>query len=1068
MNKRIARMTLAFLLALGLTLVFTLSIALAQGPDGPDGPLAERPLLRITRQNVADFTVEELKAPAIWERLSPRERWIVHEAIEAGVVEQAQPQEAAVLAPGVNLQLYIFETGTGGYDPSYEPGSYALHGVYLYNSGDDDASGVHLTYTPPASVTVSASFNNRGIPYAQNGSLAWNVGDVESGGYRYFYVETQVYPTATVGTNLLSTASVTCTQVMTPVQETETDQVSSLNLYVDKEIIQTSPGLLTWWGEVKTDDEITYRIQVENESVITDALDVVVTDTLDANLTFVSASSGGVYSPTAHTVVWDAGALGKGQTRSFLVTVRTPVTLALSLNNTAQASTSTPETYLSDNSSSYMANTAPLLPNVGVLQYPNRSSAPPGGEVAFDIYVYNGTSLYGSVQQVPVEDVVVTGTLEGGLEYVSSRVRSGNDRDRPALPTVTTAGDITTVTWDLGTLPNDPNWNLNLVSIDLLTRVPAGASGGDAFTATTAVTSTTQPESNALDNVGQDTITVETPYPDLGVGKYGCDSPRPGGWCVYDLQVRNNGNVPITDAVLIDYLPVGLSVLGGGAGDDYDPAVGDAAWGPGTLSFGAQVVTWTLKPIPPDGYVGVELFVRVSDALTVGHVLTNTAVVTRTTIISDENPGDNRVAHPARVVADAALDVDKWTWWDWGAGWPQPGDIVQYAVNLENESSVIAENTVLTDSILVHASLITATADEGIAPVVAGNAATWDAGDYGGYPEPDFYVTAQVDPSLEAGQTFANLAWASTTTPDSYADDNYDLEYDTVPIPSQRPDVDVYKSIAGCRAPGGVVEISISIDNMRDITATNVVVTDTLPDGLIYGGISSGGTPTVTGQNLVWNLGDMRPYGYTSIYMTATISATLDHGTVLTNTVRATADNEDVGDQHDNVDHHRFQLLDFVYADVAVGKGQDDEIIRAGSLSDWYIPLARRGQPFDYEIWVSNNHPNGVAYGCPAGNVVLRDVLPDGMSFVSASPTPTVRSGQVITWTLGTLAHDGIRSIRVTVRPDSDVAAGEFLRNQVYASSSTYDPDPSNNTFVFVTGINEGAFVYLPIVLRNN
>ena len=92
MNKRITRMTLAVLLALGLTLAFTLSIALAQGPDDPDGPLAERTLPPITRENVTDFTVEELKAPAVWERLSPRERWIVQGAIEAGIVEHAQPQ----------------------------------------------------------------------------------------------------------------------------------------------------------------------------------------------------------------------------------------------------------------------------------------------------------------------------------------------------------------------------------------------------------------------------------------------------------------------------------------------------------------------------------------------------------------------------------------------------------------------------------------------------------------------------------------------------------------------------------------------------------------------------------------------------------------------------------------------------------------------------------------------------------------------------------------------------------------------------------------------------------------
>ena len=45
-----------------------------------------------------------------------------------------------------------------------------------------------------------------------------------------------------------------------------------------------------------------------------------------------------------------------------------------------------------------------------------------------------------------------------------------------------------------------------------------------------------------------------------------------------------------------------------------------------------KVVSWKLNPIPPGGSTYVELFVRVSDALTVGYALTNTALVTRTTI----------------------------------------------------------------------------------------------------------------------------------------------------------------------------------------------------------------------------------------------------------------------------------------------------------------------------------------------------------------------------------------------------------------------------------------------------
>ncbi|RLC66136.1 MAG: hypothetical protein DRI48_05360, partial [Chloroflexi bacterium] len=80
-----------------------------------------------------------------------------------------------------------------------------------------------------------------------------------------------------------------------------------------------------------------------------------------------------------------------------------------------------------------------------------------------------------------------------------------------------------------------------------------------------------------------------------------------------------------------------------------------------------------------------------------------------------------------------------------------------------------------------------------------------------------------------------------------------------------------------------------------------------------------------------------------------------------------------------------------------------------------------------------------------------------------------VRSGQVISWEWG-IVEKGTekgRTITVTDRPEAGVAAGTFLWNRAYVTSTTYDPYPDDNTAVFITGINESALVYLPLVLRN-
>ncbi len=1059
MSSRTSRLSLSVLLALGLCILFATTIALAQGPDDPDraeSPRRARELPPITKENVANFSLEELLDPANWEQLSLRERSIVERAAEAGLLEHAAQDQAQVLSPGVDLGLYIWDESTTVYNPSYEPESYFLYEIWLYNWGQDDATGVRLTYTPPVSALVSGSYNDRALPYSQNGELAWNVGSVESGGDRYFYVEMQVIPTATIGTDLVSTASVTCTQVTTPVLETETDTVAGFNLNVDKYLLRSSPGYMSS-SRVTTDSLLTYLIQVENQSVISDGLNVIVTDTLPADATFVGASSGGVYSPTAHEVIWNVGTLGKMQTKSFIVRVQTPVTVGLPLYNYVEASTSIPEARLWDNDSSWYVTTTALEPNVELDQSSYWDIDPaPGTEIGFNVQVETGE---GYERQVPLENVVVTQRLEGELTYAGSRVRDWYGEARPATTTVATSGDGMTITWNLGTIPNDPDKILNRLTIDVRARIFPEASAGDLVTATAMVTTTTQPESSIYDNDDQTVVTIIPAYPDLWLSsKSGCASPYAGGWCVYDLWVDNVGTVPITDAVLIDYLPRGLTAFGGGSYDDYSPVVGDAQWGPGTLAFSTQVVTWTLNPIPPDGSAHVELFVRVSDALTVGHVLTNTAVVTRTTILADATPGDNKFTHVTTVVAKpqvttAELDVYK----DDSSPYAfemlhRPGDAVAYGVSLYNDSSLVAENTVLTDAVLFHATLVTATADEGIDPVIAGNVATWGAGDRS--KGDGFYVdvSARIDPGLSAGQAFANLAWASTTTPESYTDDNYQLEYNMIGIPPQEPDVTVDKYLYGCRAPGGVVEFEIDVWNERAITATNVAVTDTLPVGL----------SAESGQQVVLSLGDMAPDAWYTRYFTATVSPALAPGTLLVNTVQVTAENEDLSDTYNNTDRYRFHVLGSPYADLAVRKEHVDQVIESDSATDWYIPLAYRGRLFDYEIHVDNWS------GCPAEDVVLVDILPDGMNFVSASPAPSIRSGQVITWNLGTIPWWGYEHIQITVRPDTNVPAGTFLRNRAYVSSSTYDPNPADNAVTFITGINERAFTYLPLVLRDS
>ena len=1021
MNRRTLHLCFSILLALGVLLAFTLGIASARSlPGGDAGPAAK-----------------------------------------------------IAAAANVDLTLDIRKAKTGRYKVTYEPGSFILYEIRLRNQGTDAATQVVVTYTLPISVWFSASFNDRGIPYTytlpstatQETRLIWDVGTLEAGGERNFYVEMQIYPTATLGLKLDSTAVVTSAEVA-PVQAQRTDTVSGPNLKLKKKLLSISPGYLDK-DKVLPGQELFYYIEVKNESVVTDARNVIITDTLPAEVTFVKASTNGVYISATHTVTWNVGVVPRGQTQSYLLTVLAPITPALSFENQAEVTTAMTETDTADNNDkSKKVTVTELEPNVAV-NYGGVGGSPVAGgavEVRLDV---NNFADRNFARQMPVENVVLTQTLQNGLAYIptSARVVDKSGGIWPIVPTVVVSGD-TTLVWNLGTLPNDPNQKLNDLSIYFWASLPVTASVGSTFDVNAVITTTTQPESTTNDNKDKTTITVEAPRPDLRISKSGCGSPQPGETCSYNLTVENVGNTVITDAIWLDYLPRGTTVLGVNGGG-CSPVVGEATHVEqlggtlGSLVFQTPVATCTLRSLAPGDKVDFTLHVDVSGTLSEGDVLTNTVIVTRTKIVSDVNPGDNRdvrvttVQKPQAPPPTADTDIRVTKNISGNGDFVQPGAIAVYDVSLHNQSGVTAANTLLTDTVLVHATLLDASGAEGVNPVVISNTASWAGGTRSPGSRFDVVVRARVDATLQAGQSFANLAWATTAITDANIKDNYDLQYNTIAFLPRQSDVRVTKQGAGCFVPGGTATFAIDVENRQAVTATQVVVTDTLAAGLTYQGstIAPAGT---AGPNVVWNFGTLAPNQKVSFDVTVSLDAGLTPGDFLSNTVTVSAANEDVSKLNDNVANYQFQVLATPQADLEVQK-------RHASLPPDFLygQLAYQGLAFDYVLSVTHKGNN-----CSASGVTVQDVLPAGLSYVAASPSPAVVSGQVITWNLGSLPAGASTPITVTVQVAPDVAVGAVLSNRAQVSSSSYDPLPENNIAFFNTAISGPRSLYLPLILK--
>jgi uncharacterized repeat protein (TIGR01451 family)/LPXTG-motif cell wall-anchored protein len=210
----------------------------------------------------------------------------------------------------------------------------------------------------------------------------------------------------------------------------------------------------------------------------------------------------------------------------------------------------------------------------------------------------------------------------------------------------------------------------------------------------------------------------------------------------------------------------------------------------------------------------------------------------------------------------------------------------------------------------------------------------------------------------------------------------------------------------------------LSVTNNGGSTATNVVVTDTLPAGLQFTSSNPGaptcqnvhdallGTDTVT-----CSLGSLSAGASTSVTIVATglVAGTLTNVAVVGPTDLTPIDNTS-----------SVQTVVTPVADLEITKTVSPAVVNVG-------------QNFTYTINVTNHGPSD------ATGVVVTDTLPADVTFVSASSSCTGTT--TITCTIGNLAAGATASITIVARADKAGTVG----NAAAVTSTTADPDLSNN-----------------------
>ena len=341
-------------------------------------------------------------------------------------------------------------------------------------------------------------------------------------------------------------------------------------------------------------DKIEYTIILSNNGVV-DAKQVVVVDTLDEGLTFVSASDNGVWNPFKRTVTWTVD-LAKGESKVF--TVIATVSAYGNIPNTVS---------VGDKSSSVNIAVPEIIPGKTVdVENPNF-----GDTVTYTVVVTNNGVV--DAKQVVVRDI-----LDKGLKFVKATGEYTFDEDSR------------TVTW----------------IVDL-------AKGESQTFYVTAVAEAYGVLTNDV-TVGDNTASADVVVPEINPDKIAnITNPNFGDKVDYTVTVTNDGIGDANNVVIVDRLGEGLTFVSASDNGVWDPVKRTVTWIV-DLAKGESKVFSVIATV--SGYGNVTNSLVVGNKTAGVNVTVPEINPDKTANISNPNFGDN-VTYTVTVTNDGIGDA---------------------------------------------------------------------------------------------------------------------------------------------------------------------------------------------------------------------------------------------------------------------------------------------------------------------------------------------------------------------------------------------------------------------------
>jgi uncharacterized repeat protein (TIGR01451 family) len=458
-------------------------------------------------------------------------------------------------------------------------------------------------------------------------------------------------------------------------------------------------------------------------------------------------------------------------------------------------------------------------------------------------------------------------------------------------------------------------------------------------------------------------------------------SPRrafTGDTLTYTLTVRNTGVTALTRSVVRDTLPEGLNFVSSDR----------------TASVDGSVVLWPVGDLPRHGEARLILRVRLAPDASAG------SIVNRAVFVSSESASDTASAAFEVAGPGAGIRIKKYSQDTvYAAGQTVTYHIVVHNPGLRDGGRLAVRDTLPPGLIYVSSSHFSRN-ESGVV--------VWSLDGLKSGSRDTLHVMARIRAPMKDSTRIDNVAWALL------AGAGQDSAHWKIRVDS-KPAVKFEKtaSAAAC-AVGDSLDYTLTAFNGGTVSATAATVTDTLPEGLAF---VSSSLPVDTSRGVVtWTIGSLDAQRGKTLVLRARVTPLAPGGRI-----RNTAwfSSRETG------------KIPASASVLSIGWGAGIEIVKLARDS-----VAAAGDTVTYSLILRNPGSR------PANGVMVRDTLPPGLTYVSASDDGRFEDGAAV-WNFFSLGAGSRDTLRLRTRIDVPARNGLRIENIAWAYSAENAKDSS-------------------------